>query len=193
MAIDESLCKRVQYTPSSERITLSMEPTPDTEVCSTCLGPLGDVLQAASFERCAGRRTRRGQPTLPGYGDEGTKDADVVAHRGRSDPAAPIWYNLLVMEQSVTSAGSPHRQRHVRPFAPALLAVLAALALIGCPASTPINDLPVFSDVVHNQSFQAGQTIRPVVLPPAIGGSGTLTYSLRPEVPGRRSISSHAP
>ena len=91
------------------------------------------------------------------------------------------------MKQAVTSAASPHRQRHIRPFVPALLAVLAALALIGCPASTPINDLPnlpVFSDEVPNLSFQVGQTTRPVVLPPATGGSGTLTYSLRPGVPG---------
>ena len=91
------------------------------------------------------------------------------------------------MKQAVTSAASPHRQRHIRPFAPAPLAVLAALALIGCPASTPINDLPnlpVFSDEVPNLSFQVGQTTRPVVLPPATGGSGTLTYSLRPGVPG---------
>ena len=48
-------CKRF-HTPSSERITLSMEPTPDTEVCSTCPGPLGDVLKAAnSFERLTAR------------------------------------------------------------------------------------------------------------------------------------------
>ena len=89
----------------------------------------------------------------------------------------------LVMNQAFASAASPHRQRQARQFAPALLAALATLALIGCPASTPIN-LPVFSDEVRDLNFQAGQTIRPVELPPATGGNGTLSYSLRPEVPG---------
>ena len=87
------------------------------------------------------------------------------------------------MNREFAPAASPHRQRQSWLFAPALLAALAALALVGCPASTPIN-LPVFSDEVRDLSFQAGQTIRPVELPPASGGSGTLTYSLRPEVPG---------
>ena len=87
------------------------------------------------------------------------------------------------MNREFASAVSPHRQRQSWLFASALLAALAALALVGCPASTPIN-LPVFSYEVRDLSFQAGQTIRPVELPPASGGSGTLTYSLRPEVPG---------
>ena len=87
------------------------------------------------------------------------------------------------MNREFASAASPHRQRQSWLFAPALLAALAALALVGCPASTPIN-LPVFSYEIRDLSFQAGQTIRPVELPPASGGSGTLTYSLRPEVPG---------
>ena len=87
------------------------------------------------------------------------------------------------MDQAFASASSPHRQQSWR-FATALLAALAAWALVGCPASTPINTLPVFSDEVRDLSFQAGQTIRPVELPPATGGNGTLSYSLRPEIPG---------
>ena len=87
------------------------------------------------------------------------------------------------MNQTFSSAASPHRQRQSWLFAPALLATLTALALVGCSTSTPIN-LPVFSDEVRDLSFQTGQTIRPVELPPASGGSGTLIYSLRPRVPG---------
>ena len=87
------------------------------------------------------------------------------------------------MNRAFASVASPHQQRQSRLFTPALPAALVALALVGCSASTPIN-LPVFSDKVRDLRFQAGQTIRPVVLPPATGGSGSLTYSLRPEVPG---------
>ena len=89
----------------------------------------------------------------------------------------------LLMNHAFAPAASSHRQRQCWLFAPVFLAALVAVALVSCPASTPIN-LPVFSDEVRDLSFQAGQTIRPVELPPATGGSGTLTYSLRPEVPG---------
>ena len=66
---------------------------------------------------------------------------------------------------------------------PSLLAVLTVLAVVGCTASTPIN-LPLFSHEVDDLNFLAGQAIRPVVLPPAAGGSGALTYSVSPVVPG---------
>ena len=87
------------------------------------------------------------------------------------------------MDQAFAPAASAPRQRQSWIFASALLAALATLALIGCPASTPVPAL-VFSGDVRDLSFQAGQSIRPVVLPPATGGTGSLSYSLRPEVPG---------
>ena len=72
-------------------------------------------------------------------------------------------------------------ERRICP--PLLLAALTALVLASCTPSTPIN-LPKFTDEVRDLNFQAGLIIRPVVLPRATGGSGELTYSLRPEVPG---------
>ena len=92
-------------------------------------------------------------------------------------------YKPLVMEQASTHAAGRPRQRLHWTFAPALLAAVTTLALIGCTASTPIN-LPIFSDTVGDLDFPAGVAIRQVELPPATGGSGTLTYSLSPEVPG---------
>ena len=70
-----------------------------------------------------------------------------------------------------------------RIFALLIAAALGAVVLAGCTASTPI-DLPRFPDRLGDLDFPAGQAIRPVELPPASGGSGELTYSLRPEVPG---------
>ena len=55
--------------------------------------------------------------------------------------------------------------------------------MIGCTAAAPIN-LPIFSVKAGDLDFPSGQAIRPVELPPATGGSGALTYSLSPDVPG---------
>ena len=92
-------------------------------------------------------------------------------------------YKRLVMIHPPATAAALPRQRQSRPLAPALLAALTTVALFGCTASTPIN-LPIFSDKVGDLEFPAGVAIRPVELPPATGGGGTLTYSLSPEVPG---------
>ncbi|MDE0449630.1 MAG: putative Ig domain-containing protein [Spirochaetaceae bacterium] len=69
-------------------------------------------------------------------------------------------------------------------LAPALLATLAALALVGCSAAAPVN-APKFpaERAVFDQTYLAGRAIRPLVLPAATGGSGTLRYSLEPSVP----------
>ena len=96
---------------------------------------------------------------------------------------ATMCYKPLVMEQASTTAAALPRQRPSQTLAPALLAALTTLALIGCAAAAPLNR-PVFSATVGDLEFRAGHAIRPVELPPASGGSGTLTYSLSPEVPG---------
>ena len=92
-------------------------------------------------------------------------------------------YKPLVMEQASTHAAGRPRQRLHWTFAPALLAAVTTLALIGCTASTPVK-VPKFAGSVRNQTYFAGQAIRTLHLPAASGGSGALTYSLSPEVPG---------
>ena len=93
-------------------------------------------------------------------------------------------YKRLVMEQASAPAAGRPRQRLHWTLAPALLAALTTMALIGCPTVTPIR-VPKFSDEIGELkfSFSVDQEITPVVLPFAVGGSGKLTYSLRPEIP----------
>ena len=86
------------------------------------------------------------------------------------------------MEQAPATAGRP-RLRPSRTLAPALLAALTTLALIGCAVAAPVK-VPKFAGSVRNQTYFAGQAIRTLHLPAASGGSGALTYSLSPEVPG---------
>ena len=86
------------------------------------------------------------------------------------------------MDQILAGPHKRHRTRTIALLVPTV-AALTLLAMIGCSAPTPIN-LPRFLDSVDNLSFQAGQAIRPVELPRATGGSGELSYSLRPEVSG---------
>ena len=43
---------------------------------------------------------------------------------------------------------------------------------------------PAFTRTVADQSYAAGEAIRPLVLPEAVGGNGALSYELTPEVPG---------
>ena len=92
-------------------------------------------------------------------------------------------YKRLVMEQASTTAAALQRQRLHWILAPALLAALTTLALIGCPATTPRSALR-FQTAVENQKYDFGEEIEPLVLPEAAGGLGTLTYSLSPEIPG---------
>ena len=64
-----------------------------------------------------------------------------------------------------------------------LLAVLAGVSLVGCAALTP-DSAPAFERPVSDQAYTAGEPVRPLVLPVALGGNGALSYELRPAVPG---------
>ncbi len=79
---------------------------------------------------------------------------------------------------------APHRPS--RTLAPALLAALTTVALFGCAAAAPIK-APEFPATAERQNYDQtyfpDRPIKPLVLPAATGGSGTLTYSLGPRVP----------
>ena len=68
-------------------------------------------------------------------------------------------------------------------FVPAALAALVSLVLFGCPATSPVPPLS-FLGTADDQSYPTAKAITPLVLPAASGGSGSLTYSLRPDIPG---------
>ena len=113
---------------------------------------------------------------------------------------ATMCYKRPVMEQAPATAAAPRnaiplrqpwhaagqRLSSIWTLAPALLAALTTLAMIGCTASTSIN-LPKFPATAERQNYDQtyflDQPIKPLVLPAATGGSGTLTYSLGPRVP----------
>ena len=80
---------------------------------------------------------------------------------------------------------SPARPRGTRIFAPAALVALAVLAVLGCAASTPVGR-PTFAETIDDpEPFTVDEEITPVVLPAAAtGGTGALTYSLTPAIPG---------
>ena len=95
---------------------------------------------------------------------------------------ATMCYKPLVMEQAPATAAG--RTRAFWTLAPALLAAITSLALIGCPTATPTR-VPAFPDETGELSFSfpVDQEITSVDLPFATGGSGKLTYSLHPQVP----------
>ena len=82
------------------------------------------------------------------------------------------------------------------PFAPVALVALATLAALGCVGPiTPINDqtpikdqtiAPTFLETMEELtlSYQVDREIGTLLLPPATAGTGTLTYSLGPDIPG---------
>ena len=74
------------------------------------------------------------------------------------------------------------RQRGAWTFAPVALAAFVALAALGCGPTTPIGS-PAFIGTVANLTFPVDEKIPAQVLPAATGGSGSLTYSLGPEIP----------
>ena len=119
-------------------------------------------------------------PTAPAYIKAVTPFSGADA---ASAASCPTMLECLAMNQAspLTCAWPPLRA-HWRIFR-SLSAALSVLAVVGCTASTPIN-LPGFSHEVDDLNFLAGQAIRRVVLPPATGGSGALSYSLSPVVPG---------
>ena len=80
---------------------------------------------------------------------------------------------------ALTKNPRPRRQRGVWTLAPVALVALAAL---GCGPITPIGP-PAFIGTVADLTFPVDEEIRAQVLPAATGGTGTLTYSLGPEIP----------
>ncbi len=82
-----------------------------------------------------------------------------------------------------TYARRARRHRRSRHLATALLAALTAAALVGCSTATPVNP-PKFTGNVRDQTYFADRPIQTLRLPAAAGGSGTLIYSLSPDVPG---------
>ena len=78
----------------------------------------------------------------------------------------------------------PRRPRGAWSFAPAALVALAALAALGCAAPTPVGP-PTFAAAIDApEPFTVDEEITPLVLPAATGGTGALSYSLTPEIPG---------
>ena len=71
---------------------------------------------------------------------------------------------------------------------PAALAALATFVSIGCVGPTPIKDqaMPTFLETMEelSLSYQVDREIGTLLLPPGTAGSGSLTYSLTPAIPG---------
>ena len=93
------------------------------------------------------------------------------------------------MDAWIKNALRPRRQRGTWTFAPVTFAV-AALAALGCVAPTPVEKEPTIPPTFLESmeefelSYQVGRRIDRLLLPPATAGSGALTYSLTPEIPG---------
>ena len=88
------------------------------------------------------------------------------------------------MEPASAPSARSRRQRGAWPFAPVALVALATLAALGCAAPTPVGP-PTFGATVDDpEPYTVDEEITPLVLPAATGGSGALTYSLTPEIPG---------
>lgn len=89
---------------------------------------------------------------------------------------------------ALTGIPRPRRKRGTWTLAPAALAALAALAVLGCSAPTPIEEEPgppAFAAAIDApEPYTVDQEITPLALPAATGGTGALTYSLTPEIPG---------
>ena len=63
------------------------------------------------------------------------------------------------------------------------VAVLVPLMLLGCTPSSPVGSLR-FQGSAEDQIYAMGWPITPLVLPPASGGTGPLSYALGPPIPG---------
>ena len=72
-----------------------------------------------------------------------------------------------------------------RRFAPAALAVFVTLVSSGCSQVSPVGPVqPVrFQATVVDQTYPTGEAMA-LALPPASGGNGPLSYTLRPAIPG---------
>ena len=88
------------------------------------------------------------------------------------------------MEPASAPSARSRRQRGAWPFAPVALIALATLAALGCAAPTPVGPPTFGAAVADPEPYTVDEEITPLVLPAATGGTGTLTYSLTPEIPG---------
>ncbi len=88
------------------------------------------------------------------------------------------------LNQSTATRAGGRRRR----FAPAALAVFVTLVSSGCSQVSPVGPVqpvaPVrFQGTVVDRTYSTGEAMA-LALPPASGGNGALTYSLRPAIPG---------
>ena len=88
------------------------------------------------------------------------------------------------MAEALASPAPPRRRRGTWTFAPAALVALAVLAALGCAAPTPIGPPAFAATVDAPEPYTVDEQITPLVLPAATGGTGALTYSLTPAIPG---------
>ena len=58
------------------------------------------------------------------------------------------------------------------------------MVALGCAASTPIGPPTFAATIDAPKAYTVDEEITPLVLPAATGGTGALTYSLTPEIPG---------
>ena len=86
---------------------------------------------------------------------------------------------------SVLSDPKPPPPKGIQRWRMALvaLAALMSLVLLGCPPTSPVGALR-FQGSVEDQIYATGWPITPLILPPASGGTGPLSYTLGPTIPG---------
>ena len=77
----------------------------------------------------------------------------------------------------------PPKGSQRRRMALVAFAALMFLVLLGCPPTSPVGPLG-FRWSVEDQIYATGWPITPLVLPPASGGTGPLSYTLGPTIPG---------
>ena len=77
----------------------------------------------------------------------------------------------------------PKRIQRRRKAPVALACVLVSLVLLGCPPASPVVPLG-FQGSVTDQVYATGWPIAPLILPSASGGTGPLSYTLGPTIPG---------
>ena len=75
---------------------------------------------------------------------------------------------------------SPREGQHRRIIP---VVVLVPLMLLGCTPTSPVGPLR-FQESVEDQIYATDWPITPLVLPLASGGTGPLSYTLRPTIPG---------
>ena len=79
---------------------------------------------------------------------------------------------------------SPPKASQRRKMAPVALAALMSLVLLGCPPTSPVGSLRFQGSVDDQVVYVTGWPITPLILPPASGGTGPVSYTLGPPIPG---------